>query len=406
MGQKWPVNPRTTDASVFYPNVDPNTGKIDTTIATSICVLSTDGTTAAWTTPNGGLKQHWDKDPAHSGYCALASQCWDYEQDNNKGFCYDDKNFTQDHYCNAGSWTSRTSIVAQDLASLVPSGHDYTLFCDSPQYVLNSPTSDFAADASKVNNFCALRYVLGSTTQVVLGTSFNALTVDSFIGNPVVAPGYLNSFVIDKTAIYQHDVCLNNGDPSTYYETLSYCGDDHPDNNGISYYYDNTSKVFLFSETDTELLPSPPSPYENVKNWLVNFLGNTGTTSPEQQNVINILGMQSFNRIYLQRTSDASSNSVYVSGYMDTRANVGTYSAPKRALVVEYQNLNANLAPIMKSAVGGNLGYSFTSETGPPGYQRVFFMDEEASQSIEDLWLAMTAQLRIRPEAYNPKTGK
>jgi len=177
------------------------------------------------------VKPSWDGTEA--GYCLNNTQCfvgsggeyslsnkfgplsyeWDEIGSTNQPKCINNNEFYIDHYCDDGSWTTRTKYVALELFDIAKnSNKDYTLYCDNYEKVLNnadyaevvngfSPISEkfFVTDPASgcqiwneqnvpcANHMCVLVIEPSSSNQkIYLGTSINyplATTTDS--GNPI-----------------------------------------------------------------------------------------------------------------------------------------------------------------------------------------------------------------------------
>ncbi len=156
------------------------------------------------------VKYTWDK--RNKGYCPYNSQCLvkpeekeNFDNGNlsdlnhlnyddwkdNEIQCINDGQFIGDHYCENGTWTSRTKLVAQKLLNYSRSSTDFTLFCDNYNESLNygSESQDFARDNPKsnnplsrlINNICVLRLNPGSDQEkVLLGVALNKPIAEEF----------------------------------------------------------------------------------------------------------------------------------------------------------------------------------------------------------------------------------
>jgi hypothetical protein len=151
------------------------------------------------------FKHGWNQ--RSSGFCSLDSQCLvspagshaldgmpEMYFSDPKPYCINNSQFVLDNYCDAGSWTSRTKLLAIELLRVaeVQSSNDFSLFCGLPEIALNNldyrvdnvliteylnncnphGSSD---DYPCVNSVCVLRYSDG----VAFGTSLNMPIDDS-----------------------------------------------------------------------------------------------------------------------------------------------------------------------------------------------------------------------------------
>lgn len=153
------------------------------------------------------LKQNWDR--TESGVCPNIKQCLvsaspqakaEYNDQPGKYFtdppgpkCIADKQHILDYYCEEGSWTTRTKLIALTLMDFASTqSNKFALFCGNYkdalnhyQYLVGSNTDtklveDFLKDyrcpqyntttkEACVNNICVLKYQDG----VAIGTSLN-----------------------------------------------------------------------------------------------------------------------------------------------------------------------------------------------------------------------------------------
>ncbi len=111
---------------------------------------------------DANLKWDWTNEDNKYGYCNQSSQCLvDYagewnetspdefnmnEKILNTGTenppqmtenprCIDDEEYIQDHYCDGGEWTTRTSILIEEMLEYADG--EFTFFCDTPENALN-----------------------------------------------------------------------------------------------------------------------------------------------------------------------------------------------------------------------------------------------------------------------------
>jgi len=113
-------------------------------------------------------KSSWDG--SETGYCLENTQCLvsvggEYSLTNEYGplhyplneistvsapACVNNEEFYLDHYCDNGTWTTRTKYLALEMYNLVKSGRDFTLYCDSYEKVLNKYDYILSGDFSTV----------------------------------------------------------------------------------------------------------------------------------------------------------------------------------------------------------------------------------------------------------------
>ncbi|MCF7862075.1 hypothetical protein K9M79_07595 [Candidatus Woesearchaeota archaeon] len=159
------------------------------------------------------LGKKYSPDRSMGGYCEIDSQClinpngdasangnttlfytyFDYDtmmfdSSNLLPQCLNDTQWVYDYYCHNGTWTSRTSLLATELANYgyTQSGSNFTLFCDNYGNALNYYDydidyqqaedffgkycgSDFGRSVNCTNMICVLQHDNG----VAFGTSLN-----------------------------------------------------------------------------------------------------------------------------------------------------------------------------------------------------------------------------------------
>ncbi|MBI2557975.1 hypothetical protein HYW20_01525 [Candidatus Woesearchaeota archaeon] len=113
------------------------------------------------------------------GFCSISSQCISDIPKGTPLHCIEPDTYIDDNFCDNGTWTTRTMLVASTLLGLKDSmtGGDYTLFCDNKENTLNklqylTSTNDAVLSLItdlNTNNFC----VLQTSGKIVIGSSLN-----------------------------------------------------------------------------------------------------------------------------------------------------------------------------------------------------------------------------------------
>ncbi len=303
-------------------------------------------------------KEMWDK--SGTGYCAAESQCIVNPNENsfeatvedatdlgnplgNKIRCINDKESIGDHYCNNGKWTSRTALVATQMADFAKSMEEASLFCDSYDKVLNYYAYDLQGTYAEhylgtegfqcklgttnipcTNNMCVLRYKEGDSYKVVLGTSLN---------HDIDAPIYS---ILEVLGGGSSD--CNNQKNST---TFSSC------RTGI--FYNNNIKSVIYSKDSISLgnvLVGNLLYYmENVYSPILNYVKSQNPSSYDYNFVIDT---QDFNKIYLSKKGDKVI-SIITEEIEDKKYMSATYSNFKTdicKLIDNYIESNPKLIPL------------------------------------------------------------
>ncbi len=186
-------------------------------------------------------------------------------------------NSVQGLYCNKGTWSSRTHIIAQKLMGSFEDG--YTLTCGPYHDVLVNEGKDKKAyiegflggitpvftnriDKSVFNNLC----ILNKDGEIVIGSSYNALGSDVSI--PEASQISLKT-AVKESFDYDLDVsgCLGSVDEFDF----KYCGS--------GFYWNNKTESFIYAPSGTDVLSagSAGSLYDYIIEKVKSFFGATTT---------------------------------------------------------------------------------------------------------------------------------
>jgi len=129
------------------------------------------GTPAIWT--EVPLRRNWDA--KSTGFCLQDSQClvsnafneaynnipdryWSELTNANKPKCINNTQYIADHYCNMGTWSSRTRLVSNQLlaVALDRSPSNFSIYCDQYDAVLNRYlySTDYGLVTDFIKRFC------------------------------------------------------------------------------------------------------------------------------------------------------------------------------------------------------------------------------------------------------------
>ncbi len=153
-------------------------------------------------------KETWDNqshEGSNIGYCLKDSQCWIGTE------CVDDGWYTYktsypssadvgDHYCDNGTWTTRTKKIAERMLYLANtrSPDNYTLFCGDAEDVLNyyeynvdGVLLTYIISGTNANNLCVLKYNFEEDGEYdyAVGISLNQ-HIDKKVPFPVAIDGF------------------------------------------------------------------------------------------------------------------------------------------------------------------------------------------------------------------------
>ncbi|MBS3138155.1 hypothetical protein J4207_00450, partial [Candidatus Woesearchaeota archaeon] len=308
----------------------------------------------------------------NTGFCPTEQQCLvsingnnEFNNDANKFYisfkdedwpqCIGDKQFVSDNYCDAGTWTSRTRLIAKELLDLVRVRGDpnkYTLYCDDykhslvstndqvlidaiegvPQLVTDangitkidaSSLSCFAdADAPCMNNFCVLKYVEGNTNKTVVGMSLNVNTskVLPLFGFPPAACAGKGTNGFDN--------CLSTSAGTA------------------TVWFDDRSDILVYSRDGVNLQISPVQSLFAAIFTLVRSIFSffTGTQALVNADVEFVEGTTQFDRLYL-----CAADSKLIIAVQETRGD-------KRFVLAQYLGFTENLCDYMQRISTTGLG--------------------------------------------------
>jgi len=243
-------------------------------------------------------KTSWDGDEI--GYCLENTQCLvsvggEYSLTNEHGplhypvdeissvrtpACINDGEFYLDHYCENGTWTTRTKFVALELYDLVKSGKDFTLYCDSYDKVLNkydyilendfstveqkyfqsNPSSKcLSYDGASVpcaNHVCVLlEDPQGSNPKIYFGTSLNyRLNTTTSVGDTITTYDIGDALGTSLAGCAQYE-----GNTDSFKKCAS----------GDEVYYNGKKSIAIFSR---QSITVDASYFNTLKNLFLNFI--------------------------------------------------------------------------------------------------------------------------------------
>ncbi len=281
-------------------------------------------------------------DNSSSGYCLSHEQCWNDE-------CVDNGYWEDDNYCRVGNWTSRTKLLAEELAKIGlmknPLGEipPFALLCDNYTNTLNyyeypiegiSSLPEFLSGSrnikKRINNFCILTY--GENQEnVVIGATLNkdennelTQALDGFLRitpdndncdneRALRTDGTYNYCVDDKTNNY---LWLNRGTGSVIYSRQ-----------GVR---PNTETLTIFSQMIEH-------PVISLVAFIKKIFGAYYYDDDAQEFAL-LDSVDNFNTIYLAKNNDRNvlgyREILYESDYADYSSGI---------LIIEFKNFNADV---------------------------------------------------------------
>ena len=308
-------------------------------------------------------------DDGTTGYCPEPGQCLvslagDSSKNNDTDSnpqCIANEQYIEDNYCEDGTWSSRTKLIALQLLD-IPSG-DYILFCGDYESALNNfdyivkdskNAQDYITD--KTNNYCILIY----DTKVVFGTTLN---------QEINTGDYEFTDVIDTDCDGALD---DNG-------KYNQCTTDKA-------WYNEKFKSIIYSNysislSDINFADQFLNFFKNPFSTLVNNLNGT-ITPPYDQSFVE--GLKKFNRLYMNKKGTKS-----ISGVLE--------GSQFKNLVLEYKNFNTDICTIIADYNGANNDSYSGIVCNKDGTNHNILAQGSTFTTLDPatIWLDLTAKLRI-----------
>ena len=228
-----------------------------------------------------GIKCDWN-DQNCGTYCNSSSQCWisgdafddisnvaptffPNVSDFSQGLCINDEEYLLDHYCENGTWTTRTKLIAlQFLEFTNRTTNDYRLYCDRVDNVVNSPyyTTYNIPVISFFNSECILNDVqLNCMNENICALWYNET------GQEKVALGFNFNVDIDDSQVLQYVFNKNNGYCGINTNQFTRCSSDD------KFWYNGKIKSLIYAKNGILSLTAP-----TWWDWFLSFLKNPLTT--------------------------------------------------------------------------------------------------------------------------------
>jgi hypothetical protein len=337
-----------------------------------------------------------------SGYCALQSQCLvnpsGVPDSLTNPKCVNSGQSFQHAYCDAGNWTSSTSLVAQAMVDFAQNKGltQYTLFCDDLDVSLNylgvlatsgsgnnMQTEELLRGLSQidssqnfnkcngvdcVNNFCVLNAKLDgelNDNQIIIGTSTNIPVSNTSIG---------------LGAVFNLTSC----NPQS--TSLTKCGN-------TKWYHDGAKRITIYNGPEGSF--SLGTSFNRIVNWISGVFGNSIQPSLTGAFAKSKL----FERLYVAKTTNKAQGFGFAENFFDYDAQ-----SEVRLLYVEY-TFSGNAQQIATSQarvcqIVADLSDQLKLQTGQNNQLKCV---EKTSGVIisavgideEFIWTRLTSQLRF-----------
>ncbi|MBT4935382.1 hypothetical protein HON15_01265 [Candidatus Woesearchaeota archaeon] len=375
------------------------------------------------------------------GFCPQDDGCFVYTGDNygesteefytegNLPQCIGNTEYVFDHYCEDGSWTTRTKRIASEFLDFVDAKDEYTIACGPYDETLtNSPIQYFRGDGvtetipsdegvellesspvtdptcfSKVdstlldtkentcvNNVCVVRYKDGGENKVVFATSLNSFKTDKD-ETKVATASFLSTLGIEPE---QLDECADG-------EEFSRCdlGVD------ADIWYSKDLDALVYGKEQFNLVPST---WDNVKNFFTDFFTNNEFESLDGF----IDEAKNFNHLYVLKNDAFEVKAIREIRNLEKQEGSPTDNQRKKQrLVAEFDGFTSPLCDYVEedTPVRWNIPLEAVSppilpekwacEKDSTGTQRFEAIVEQSGTGVLDFfWPQLTSKLRIEEQ--------
>ncbi|RLE48356.1 hypothetical protein DRJ25_00005, partial [Candidatus Woesearchaeota archaeon] len=332
---------------------------------------------------SGYTKSDWDN--AWQGFCQEPSQClvdpsfnmsitdpvafWN-DLPGERPMCINDGDSILDHFCNNGSWTSRTGLFADDMFSVAnSSGSDFVLFCDSPSAVL--------LDVSEIDNDCEIN---GKHVPC-----FNNVCLVK-AGDDMLVGSTLNIPVTDDKSF----VSYFNADPDDFSGFTNKHDAYFKDSNSDVWYNDKL-KAVVFSPTFSTINPGVRSSvFENKFQGIKSYVDDISGSAPTNYYFFK---SPSFSRVFFVKKGIKE-----IFSFLETNKTV----AGINYLGIDFKGVNLGVSPcddFTDSFRGVNCGdqpvadHFYLAAFDITNSSRWFSV---ALPPLTDFWRGLTAKVRLR----------
>ncbi|MBI2136532.1 thrombospondin type 3 repeat-containing protein [Candidatus Woesearchaeota archaeon] len=363
-------------------------------------------------------KLAWDG--VQEGYCPTDSGCLVPDQNTvpspRRLKCIKSGEYTENHYCDGGKWSTRTRLVAQALLNytLDNSPDEFTLYCDefenvisdadsNPEFIGDATVRDFFLNAG-ADHACTLK----TKDKILFGTAAD-VQIDTllFTLNPLIPSTIAGRYRFISLFSSSPDLCkdaiLNDG-------KFTNCGTSN-------LWINNKTMLVIYSKDDISNFRQTPIGLKilefliNPLQATINFIRNIIKPKVLAANInLDIVKEpKDFTRFYFAKRR-ADNKDLIVRGVIESQAN-------KDTLVLEYEGFKTDLCQraveayddkkINKITVNDPLAitddiqcYPVVNDTNL--IYRVIMQKDSAEGIKKEFWQDLTSKLRL--ENYAPVT--
>jgi len=348
-----------------------------------------------WNTPQSDCSQS-----ANCGYCNNNTACFV----SSNGGCIASGEYISDHFCENGTWTSRTKLIALHLLEYANtnSPNDYVLFCDDYHSSLNhfdyydgdgKKARDYleaSCNSDKcVNKVCVLKY---GSEEIIFSTALNKQINKTPLAFKDILPDYANcnnAFNTMSSDIYgsyyqcsPNNILYNAKTNSVVYS-----------NKAISL----TAPVQGFWQSFLSFIRNP---FVFIFDKIINRLNQPISPQQTSSDLEYIRHTKDFNRIYISRLGEKS-----ITGIIES--NISRDHSKDSFISVKYSCFNSNICSSINK-------YGALLESKSSGAENISCFHDGSDEYIQyqssnrqtsilglKTWLELTT--KIRPDDSSPK---
>ncbi len=303
-----------------------------------------------------------------SGYCPKSTQClanvFGKDVENQ---CFESGQYFDDNYCEEGTWTSRTKLLALRLLKL-KSG-DFTLFCDNRENTLNN--LQYLTDSNEVvaniltnlktNNFCVLK----TGSKIIAATSINK-ELEELPANT------LNIFGVTNC----DDALIDDGQYHSCDATNKA-------------WFNKKLKSFIYSASAITI-PSEQEPLSSFDEFIgnpikaiIDSIKRLITTPPFDESYVK--GIKKFDKLFITQQGNK-----IIRGSIE-----GTQF---KNAIIEYQNFEADICKFVEqfSQAKGDVSSGISCKKEGNNYYVLVQGSQFTNINPEAIWTDLTAKLRLK----------
>ncbi len=319
---------------------------------------------------------------------------WEGGRTNPRYKWFESRNYTEDEYCIAGNWSSRTKLVAFNLLKVAQeSKQDYTIFCDEREGVLNYISYYIEGESETIekiltsglntNNFCVLN--IGNDVFVAASLNNDKNKNDRDDSNNEILKKLL------KKNIFGIKTCGNTNafeDDGTY----------HNCDSSKRLWFNKRLNSFIYTTKDYDN-PTSTNNQNDFFGYLFGKIRGLNLNSISDSEDINFKTYDSYDNTYLKGINRFKRLYISKKGELEIKGTIEGVDF-KNALI-EYKGFTTDICKFLndyKSLQLNPIGISCKSDGS--GTKKNYYVllqgSEITSIDPDDIWEDLTSKLRLK----------